>query len=223
MSESEGKPFSPIRVAVVDYGMGNLRSVCKALEHEGARASIITDPRALQAHDAVVFPGQGALGDCISSMRTNGMDSALKDWIAADRPYLGICLGLQALFEHSEEANTEGLGVFGGRVLRFRLPPGYKIPHMGWNTVRFLQPDCPLVRGMKFDGERFYFVHSYFVDPHDPSLALCESDYGGSFVSGIARGSCFAVQFHPEKSQSRGLALYRNFLAAAKANVRIID
>jgi imidazole glycerol-phosphate synthase subunit HisH len=223
MSESEGIPFSPIKVAVVDYGMGNLRSVCKALEHEGAQASVVTDPQALQAHDAVVFPGQGALGDCLSSMRANGMDSALKDWIAADRPYLGVCLGLQALFEHSEEANTDGLGIFGGRVRRFRLPPGYKIPHMGWNTVRFLQPDCPLVRGMKPDVERFYFVHSYYVEPEDRSLALCESDYGGSFVSGIARGRCFAVQFHPEKSQSRGLALYRNFLAAASANIRIID
>lgn len=223
MPEPERIPASAPKVAVIDYGMGNLRSVCKALEHEGARASIVTDPATLEKFDAVVFPGQGALGDCLSAMRTNGMDAALKDWIAADRPYLGVCLGLQALFEHSEEADTPGLGIFGGRVRRFRLPPGYKIPHMGWNTVRFVQGDSPLARGIETDGERFYFVHSYYVDPDDRSLVLCESDYGGPFVSGIARGVCFAVQFHPEKSQSRGLALYRNFLAAASANTEFID
>ncbi len=184
---------------------------------------IITEPGDLKGVHGVVFPGQGALGDCVDSLAAGGMGEALKAWIGAGRPYLGVCLGLQALFEYSEEGDTRGLGIFPGRVLRFRLPREFKIPHMGWNEARFRQPDCPLAAGLRARGEQFYFVHSYYVAPEDPSLALCETDYGGSFVSGIARGNCFATQFHPEKSQARGLLVYRNFVSVAAENSHLVE
>jgi glutamine amidotransferase len=146
------------------------------------------------------------------------MDQAVREWIRADRPFLGVCLGLQALFDFSEEADTKGLGIFPGRVVRFKVPAGLKIPHMGWNTVRFTQPGSPLTAGLAPEGEAFYFVHSYHCMPTDPSLVLAECEYGGPFTAAIARGRCFATQFHPEKSQAKGLQLYRNFVAvAAKA------
>ncbi len=213
MAQASEKHDNPVRIAVIDYGMGNLRSVCKALEHEGARARVVTDPAVLAGFDGVVFPGQGGLGDCVASLEAGGMAEALKAWIRDDRPYLGVCLGLQALFGFSEEGETPGLDLFPGKVLRFRLPPGFKIPHMGWNEARSCQPACPLIRGLRPSGEQFYFVHSYYVVPEDPSLTLFETDYGGPFVSGIARGNCFATQFHPEKSQEQGLRLYRNFVS----------
>lgn len=199
-------------IAVVDYGMGNLRSVCKALEFVGSAPRIVSEADQLSGAQGVVFPGQGALGGCVKALRKVGLEVALKDWIAADRPYLGVCLGLQALFEYSEEAEDPGLGIFAGRVARFRLPPEYKIPHMGWNEARFVQEDSPLRKGLRTSGEQFYFVHSYYVVPEDMSLALCMTDYGGEFVSGIQKGNCFATQFHPEKSQANGLTIYRNFI-----------
>ncbi len=223
MPESSQQPESPVTIAVIDYGMGNLRSVCRALEHEGASARIVAGPEGLRGAHGVVFPGQGALGDCVAGLETSGMAGALREWIRGGRPYLGVCLGLQALFEYSEEGETRGLGIFGGRVLRFRLPSGYKIPHMGWNEARFRQPECPLTRGLRSSGESFYFVHSYYVVPEDPSLVLSETDYGGWFVSGIARGRCFATQFHPEKSQSRGLRLYRNFIETVSENLHVVE
>lgn len=204
--------MSKPEIAVVDYGMGNLRSVCKALEHVGATPRIVSEADQLGGADGIVFPGQGALGDCVKALREVGLEVALKDWIEADRPYLGICLGLQALFEYSEEAEEPGLGLFAGRVARFQLPRVFKIPHMGWNEARFVQEDSPLRKGLRTGGEQFYFVHSYYVIPEDPNLALCVTDYGGDFVSGIQRGNCYATQFHPEKSQANGLAIYRNFI-----------
>ncbi len=208
----------PPRIAVIDYGMGNLRSVARALEAAGATPTIIRSPDGMAAADGVVFPGQGAIVDTMTFLRQTGFDAAVRDWIAADRPYLGICLGLQALFEESEEGGgTPALGIFPGRIVRFRLPPDYKVPHMGWNTVRFVQAGSPLCAGLRPEGEEFYFVHSYYVVPAQPALLLADCDYGGRFVCGIARGNCFAIQFHPEKSQARGLQVYRNFgrLAAA--------
>ncbi|MFI5356688.1 MAG: imidazole glycerol phosphate synthase subunit HisH [Opitutales bacterium] len=201
------------RIAVVDYGMGNLRSVAKAVATAGGDVQIVSSPAGLDGADGVVLPGVGALADCVSALQASGLDEALKAWIAADRPFLGVCLGLQALFEYSEEAATRGLGVFPGRVVRFQLPAGLKVPHMGWNTVRFLQPGSPLTAGLAVEGEAFYFVHSYYCVPADPTLALAECDYGVRFTAAIARGRCFATQFHPEKSQAKGLQFYRNFVA----------
>jgi imidazole glycerol-phosphate synthase subunit HisH len=199
-------------IAVIDYGMGNLRSVCKALEAVGARARLVSDPAGLGEAAGIVFPGQGALGDCMRSLRRSGFDTAIKDWIADGRPYLGICLGLQALFERSEEAEEPGLGVFEGRVARFDLPGQFKIPHMGWNEARFIRDDSPLRKNLNRTGEQFYFVHSYYVIPEDPSIVLCVTQYGWAFVSAIEKGNCFATQFHPEKSQAKGLTIYRNFV-----------
>jgi len=161
------------------------------------------------------LPGVGALADCVAALRENGMSEALRDWIAADRPFLGVCLGLQALFDYSEEAETEGLGIFPGKVVRFRLPREFKVPHMGWNTVKFAQPESPLIANLETEGEAFYFVHSYYCVPSDHTLVLAECDYGVKFTAAIAKGRCFATQFHPEKSQSKGIQIYRNFVSVA--------
>lgn len=207
-------------IAVIDNGICNLRSVTKALEAVGARVRVVRTPIEVEAADAdgLVLPGVGALRDCVASLRATGLDRTVREWIEADLPFLGVCLGMQALFEHSEEGGaggTEGLGVFAGRVLRFARPAEFKIPHMGWNEVRFTQPDSPLRQGLGVDGESFYFVHSFHCVPADPALVLAECDYGGVFTAAIARGRCFATQFHPEKSQTKGLQIYRNFAAVA--------
>jgi glutamine amidotransferase len=202
-------------VAVIDYGMGNLRSVAKAVEAAGATVRIVTRPAEIGDAAGLVLPGVGALADCVTALKASGLDRAVAAWIKADRPFLGVCLGLQALFEFSEEADTPGLGIFPGKVVRFRLPAEFKIPHMGWNTVRFTQPGSPLAAGLQVDGEAFYFVHSYYCVPSDAALVLAECDYGGRFTAAIARGRCFATQFHPEKSQAKGIQLYRNFVAVA--------
>lgn len=203
------------RLAVIDYGMGNLRSVVRAWEHVGADAYLVSEPAQIGAADALVFPGQGAIVDTMRLLQETGFDHTIRDWIAADRPFFGICLGLQALFEHSEEGDTDGLGIFKGSVKRFDLDPSLKtplkIPHMGWNSVSF-EEGAPLTGGLVSGQDQFYFVHSYYIEPKDPSLALFHADYGGQFVSGIRSGNCYATQFHPEKSQAKGLHLYRNFL-----------
>jgi len=199
------------RVAVIDYGMGNLHSVLRAWQHIGADAQLIHRPEEINSADALVFPGQGAIVDAMRLLRATGFDHAIREWIAADRPFFGICLGLQALFEHSEEGDCEALGVFKGSVKRFQLGAGLKIPHMGWNAVSF-DAAAPFTGGLVSGQDQFYFVHSYYVAPADPALTLFETDYGGKFVSGICAGRCIATQFHPEKSQAKGLHLYRNFL-----------
>lgn len=209
-------------IAVIDNGICNLRSVTKALEAVGARVQVVRTPAELAAADAkgLVLPGVGALRDCVASLRATGLAESVRAWIAADRPFLGVCLGMQALFEHSEEGaagGTEGLGIFPGRVVRFQRPAEFKIPHMGWNTVRFTQPASPLRDGLDIEGESFYFVHSFHCVPADPALVLGECDYGGVFAAAIGRGRCFATQFHPEKSQAKGLQIYRNFAAVAAA------
>ncbi len=206
------------RIAVVDYGMGNLRSVAKALEHvaPGARIDVTADAAAIAAADRVVFPGQGAMPDAMRELTGRGLVPVLREAIAA-KPFLGICLGLQALFEHSEEGDCAGLGILPGRVRRFAPPVGahcggerLKVPHMGWNTVSQASAH-PLWRGIA-DDSRFYFVHSYYVEPTDPALAAGSSAYPGRFCCAVAQGSLFATQFHPEKSQTAGLALLRNFV-----------
>lgn len=204
-------------IAVIDNGLCNLGSVTKAFEAVGATPKVVRTPADVDAAqaDGLVLPGVGALADCVTSLRASGLADTVRSWIAADRPFLGVCLGMQALFDSSEEGNTAGLGIFPGRVVRFQRPPEFKIPHMGWNTVRFTQSDSPLQAGLQAEGEWFYFVHSFHCVPEDPTLMLAECDYGGRFTAAIARGRCFATQFHPEKSQAKGLQIYRNFAAVA--------
>ena len=206
-------------VAVIDNGICNLHSVTKALEAVGATPRVVRTPPEVAASGAagLVLPGVGALRDCVAALRAAGLDATVRDWIAADRPFLGVCLGMQALFERSEEGGVAGLGIFPGNVVRFRLAPEFKIPHMGWNTVRFRQAGSPLAAGLKTDGEAFYFVHSFHCVPSDPGLVLADCDYGGPFAAAIGRGRCFATQFHPEKSQAKGLQIYRNFAAVSAA------
>jgi len=217
MTAFSATPAPDLDLAVIDYGMGNLRSVLRAFERVGGRPRLVTTPAEAAGADALVFPGQGAIVDCMRLLQETNLDDTVRDWIAHDRPFFGVCLGLQALFEHSEEGDTPTLGIFPGQVIRFRLQPPFKIPHMGWNTVRFANsvPSDPLLRGLNPEGDSFYFVHSYHAQTPDRSLVWGETDYGYPFVSAIRRGNCFATQFHPEKSQAKGLQLYRNFLETA--------
>jgi glutamine amidotransferase len=205
-------------IAVIDTGICNLRSVTKALEAVGASVRVVRSPAELAASGAqgLVLPGVGALRDCVAALRTEKLDEVVREWIAGDRPFLGVCLGMQALFENSEEGDVTGLGIFPGRVWRFRLPAEFKIPHMGWNGVRFVQRESPLAAGLAPEGEAFYFVHSYHCVPEDRALILAECNYGGPFCAAIGRGRVFATQFHPEKSQAKGLQIYRNFATVAK-------
>lgn len=176
-------------------------------------------PKELKSSGAsgLVLPGVGALRDCVAALRSSRFDRTVRAWIKADRPFLGVCLGMQALFDSSEEGDVRGLGIFPGKVVRFQRPPEFKIPHMGWNTLRLLQPRSPLSSGLAAEGEAFYFVHSYHCVPADPALVLAECDYGGAFAAAIGRGRVFGTQFHPEKSQARGVQIYRNFAAVAAA------
>ncbi len=208
-------------IAVIDNGICNLRSVTKALETVGGSPVVVRTPDELAAAGAhgLVLPGVGALRDCVASLRETGLAESVREWISADRPFLGVCLGMQALFERSEEGDIEGLGIFPGVVRHFELPPELKIPHMGWNSVRFVQELSPLQGELEPEGESFYFVHSYHCVPADPGLVLADCDYGGRFTAAIARGRCFATQFHPEKSQAKGLELYRNFAQLASVGV----
>ena len=198
------------RISIVDYGMGNLRSVQKALQHvaPGADVAITSDPQAIRAADRVVFPGQGAMPDCMRSLNEHGLGEAVAE-AARDKPFLGLCIGQQMLFEHSAEGDTPGLSLLPGRVVGFDRKAGLKIPHMGWNEVWQRIPH-PLWKGIA-DGSRFYFVHSYYCDPGEEALVAACTRYPGDFTSAIARENLFATQFHPEKSAAAGLALLRNF------------
>jgi len=199
-----------LNIAVVDYGMGNLRSVSKALEHVAPkdRVLVTADPEAIRSADRVVVPGQGAMPDCMRQLTESGAREAV---IAAarEKPFLGLCIGLQMLFERGEEGDTPGLGLLAGRVPRL-VAPGLKIPHMGWNEVLQQRPH-PLWEGIP-DRSRFYFVHSYYPAPADRALIAATCIYGAPFTCAVARDNIFAVQFHPEKSQSAGLQLLSNFL-----------
>jgi imidazole glycerol-phosphate synthase subunit HisH len=207
------------RIAVVDTGICNLRSVTKALEAVGASPFVVRTPPELDeaGADGLILPGVGALRDCVLSLRTTGLDASVREWIRGDKPFLGVCLGMQALFDESEEGGEKGLGIIPGRVVRFKLAAPLKIPHMGWNTIRFAREGNALQDGLADEGESFYFVHSFHCVPKDPAVVLAECDYGAPFVAAISRGRLFATQFHPEKSQAKGLRIYRNFAAFAAA------
>jgi glutamine amidotransferase len=199
---------------IIDYGMGNLRSVQKALERIGESAVISSDASEIATASRVVLPGVGAFRDAIAALRQHDLVEVIKDHISANRPFLGICLGLQLLMDASlEEGEHEGLGVIPGKVQRFDLPAEYKIPHMGWNQLDCSsQPDHGLLKG--FGPEPwFYFVHSYHVIPTDRSWIAATTDYGRPFVSVVAKSNVMATQFHPEKSQSCGIQLLKNFVS----------
>jgi len=202
-------------IAIVDYGMGNLRSVQKALERVGASAAIVSAPSDVQRADKIIVPGVGAFGDAIANLRQRGLVEPLVKAARSDRPFLGICLGLQLLFDVSyEEGEHQGLGIIPGRVLRFDFSgrpeaAGLKVPHMGWNQVAWTG-SCPLLEGLT-SPQYFYFVHSYYVSPVDRSVACGLCDYGGPFAAMICRGNLYATQFHPEKSQKVGLRILENF------------
>lgn len=203
-------------IALIDYGMGNLRSVAKALEHVGAEVVVTSDAEAIASAEAVVLPGVGAFGRCMENLEAAGLCPVVRDVAASGRPFLGICVGMQILFEESSEfGRVEGLGILPGRVRRFEPSDGeLKVPHMGWNTIGITRRP-PLLRGVA-DGAYVYFVHSYYVEARgDAEIVATTTRYGVEFVSSVWRGSIFATQFHPEKSQAVGLRIYDNFAALA--------
>jgi glutamine amidotransferase len=200
-------------IALLDYGSGNLRSVHKALLNVGAEVRIARRPEEMAGARAAVLPGVGAFDDCIHALERQELLEASREFIASGRPFLGICVGYQALFEKSDEFNScaAGLGIFQGRVVRFSENHGLKIPQIGWNQLEFAQPGCPLLRNIS-EGSYVYFVHSFFPQPADPTIVATRTNYGQSFASAVWRDNLFATQFHPEKSQKVGLQLLRNFV-----------
>lgn len=201
-------------IALLDYGSGNLRSVQKALQKVGAQVRLVRSGKEMADARAAVLPGVGAFDDCVHALQRQELWEASKAFIQSGRPFLGICVGYQALFERSEEFNScaHGLEIFSGKVVRFQTKAGLKIPQIGWNQVELARPDCPLFQGLK-DKTYFYFVHSFFPRPEDTSIVAGRTDYGETFASAIWRDQVFATQFHPEKSQDAGLRLLSNFVA----------
>jgi imidazole glycerol phosphate synthase glutamine amidotransferase subunit len=198
-----------MNLGVLDYGAGNLRSVLNAFKAIGSAAKLVRGPEDFDGIDVLVFPGQGAFGDSVRILKKNGQWEPLKAWLAAEKPYLGICLGYQLLSE--ESPGVDGLGVARGVVRKFDAAPGLKIPHMGWNEARWTEKAAALQTDLP-SPTHVYFVHSYYPDVQDADLIACTTDYGGSFASGIIKPGLVAVQFHPEKSQNTGLTLLRNAL-----------
>lgn len=196
-------------IALIDYGMGNLGSVAKALARVGCEPQITSDPAVVAEAERVVLPGVGAFDDCMRNLVARGLDAAVKDAVAAGKPFLGICLGLQMLFDSSEEGGEmPGLGLLPGQVVRFRH--ALKIPQIGWNQINLRAP-APQLAGVP-EGAWVYFVHSYYVVPDDPAVIATTTDYGHEFCSAIRTGNVFATQFHPEKSQAVGLQILQNFV-----------
>ena len=204
-------------IALLDYGSGNLRSVEKALRHVGADVRVTSDRNVMRNARAVVLPGVGAFDDCLNAMARQELLDGVKEFIRSGRPFLGICVGYQALFERSEEFNScaDGLGIFKGKVVRFTGQGGYKVPQIGWNEIQITKPECPLFCGIP-NGSHFYFVHSFYPKPMDESIVATRTMYGDHFSSSIWRDNVFATQFHPEKSQKQGLQLLKNFVALGK-------
>jgi glutamine amidotransferase len=205
-------------IALLDYGSGNLRSVHKSLLKVGASVRLVQRPDDIGDASGLVLPGVGAFDDCIHALRKQELLEATRAFIQTGRPFLGICVGYQALFEKSEEFNSRsaGLGVFSGRVVRFSSHHGLKIPQIGWNQLTITRPDCPLYRDIP-SGSYVYFVHSFYPQPEDSSIVATRTDYGDSFASSVWRDNVFATQFHPEKSQKVGLQLLKNFVSLTTA------
>ena len=205
-------------IALIDYGSGNLRSVHKALLKVGAAVRLARLPNEIEGADAAVLPGVGAFDDCIQALQKQAMLDASLKFIQSGRPFLGICVGYQALFERSEEFNScaAGLSLFKGSVVRFTNGNGLKIPQIGWNQLEIAQPDCPLYHGIE-NGSYVYFVHSFFPKPMDESIVATRTTYGETFASSVWRDNVFATQFHPEKSQNVGLKLLSNFVEIASS------
>lgn len=208
-------------IAVIDYDMGNLHSACKGLENVGATPKITDSPQDIEQADAVVLPGVGAFDPAVQHLRSRGLEEPIKQAIASGKPFLGICLGLQILFESSEEGKEPGLGIVAGTVRHFRHEPGITVPHMGWNELELTQPHCPLWQQLS-EHSRVYFVHSYYVDPSDPTIRAATVTHGSQTVTAaIARDNLMAVQFHPEKSSTIGLQILSNFVAKVKTAVLV--
>jgi imidazole glycerol-phosphate synthase subunit HisH len=201
---------NPSKIAIVDYGMGNLRSVQKGFEKVGCPAIVTSDPAVVASAEKVVLPGVGAFEDAIAELKRKNLVTPVLDAIHSGKPFLGICLGLQMLFETSyENGRHQGLGVLKGDCVRFELPDQFAVPHMGWNQLMIRRP-APVLEGLT-EGTYVYFVHSYYVVPEDVQVIATETDYGGPFCSMIWRDNIFATQFHPEKSQAEGLKILKNF------------
>ena len=202
---------------MLDYGSGNLRSVHKSLLKAGAEVRLVQHPEEIGDARGLVLPGVGAFDDCINALRRQHLLEAARDFTKTGRPFLGICVGYQALFEASEEFNScaAGLGIFQGKVVRFAEQPGLKIPQIGWNQLEIVKTDCPLYRGIA-SGSYVYFVHSFYPQPVDEGIVATRTDYGGNFASSVWRDNVYATQFHPEKSQKVGLQLLRNFVGLTK-------
>lgn len=200
-----------MKLGIIDYGMGNLGSVTNACRFLELPAQVISQPDEMSDCAGLILPGVGAFGDCMQHLEEHGFVEPVKQWIAADKPFLGICLGLQVLFERGEESpDAKGLGIFPGVVRRFRLPAEYKVPLIGWSRVRQRQPDCPLFNDIP-DESYFYFVHSFYADAANEDYAAGVTTYGIDYASALWRGRLMAAQFHPEKSQKLGLQMLRNF------------
>ena len=199
-------------IALLDYGAGNVRSVQKALTAAGGDVQLVPNPETVAQADAVVLPGVGAFDDCINALQRQELFEAARAFVSTGKPFLGICVGYQALFEKSEEFNScaAGLGIFEGSVVRFP-DAEVKVPQIGWNEVQFTKPDCPILQDIE-SGSHFYFVHSYYPQPKDESIVATRTEYGVDFASAVWRDNVFATQFHPEKSQKVGLQLLTNFV-----------
>lgn len=197
-------------ITIVDYQMGNLRSVQKGIERVGGEARITSDANEIRDAEKLILPGVGAFGDAMAEINRRGLAEPIRDFVNSGRPFLGICVGLQLLFERGyEHGEHEGLGILEGDVVRFELPDSYKVPHMGWNTV-VKKSDAPILQNLN-DSTHFYFVHSYYVRPSDPAVVALECNYGIDFCAMVWRDNVYATQFHPEKSQANGLALLEQF------------
>lgn len=211
-------------IAIVDYGMGNLRSVSKAFDCQGYSVTVTRDPALISNANGLVLPGVGAFGDCVRNLTEYGLTEPIKDYIDSGRPFLGICLGLQVLFEESEEApGVKGLGLIKGKVVRFPdlKKEGLKVPHMGWNQIT-IKKDVPILSGVP-QNSWFYFVHSYYPSPEDESVIAVKVDYGLEFTAAVAKDNIFASQFHPEKSSDLGLRILRNFAALCGEDVKAVS